>query len=737
MTDIDAPVVMPRSQLPQRSVGWSEEVWLNRLAAAVGPERQANSPIAAILPSMLVALGWPGTGRSLAALLPPPEVPLSIAHLERLLMELGFRARHLRAKGDGADTTRLRAGSLAQRADGVAVYLGQPDGNDRWLINGMQTSFQLSAGDEILAVDTNPDFHPADEPRPNWFRGLFERMRDELFALFAMSAVVNLLALAVSLYTMVIYSIVIPTGATDSVWGIALLATFATIGGWALRVGRQRALSRLGSWAGTRIGEATICKMLSFPLDALTRLGVQNNVIRMRSFENARQFLSGFGGANLIDYPFVVIFLLVIGLIGGWLVFVPIISLLCFAALAFPTADYVSSKATAAGTASSRLEEHAGAALLGINAFHQTGAGSRWLAQFAESARETAARNRDYAIAIARAQAIGQALSQFTVLATMCVGIVFVLNGTMNAGGPVATMMLIWRIVVPAQEAFGSLVRLRQVRSSVRQLDQLMATAGERASVEIASPFGLTSAALTVERIYYRPDNDQEAALNGVSFSAPAGSRVAIVGPNAGGKTALLECVAGLRRPQSGRILFNGRDIRQFDPVEYRAWLGYVPQIVPALPITVRDYLRLRTPWLRDQDALRAFERVLGSGWQKLPIFSNVTDGLLDRQLNPFSEDHTELKFRYIVAFVAAIITSPAVLVLDGVGLGADPFWDERIESYLDSIRGQTTVIWAPYTTAHIRSSDQMVILERGSVRYAGPTARATADQTPTGGTGG
>ena len=96
--------------------------------------------------------------------------------------------------------------------------------------------------------------------------------------------------------------------------------------------------------------------------------------------------------------------------------------------------------------------------------------------------------------------------------------------------------------------------------------------------------------------------------------------RVAIVGPNASGKTALLECVAGLRQPQSGRVLVNGRDIRQFDPVEYRAWIGYVPQVVPALPITVREYLRLRIPSLRDEDALLAFGRVLGPGMSVVPV---------------------------------------------------------------------------------------------------------------------
>ena len=716
------PVLHMSSTPPQPPSGWSETIWLNRLKAVVGLERQTNSPVAAALPELLVALGWPGTGRSLAALLPSPEVPFSIVHLERLLSDIGFQVNRILAQGNASDTKRLRAGSLVQRANEVAIYLGQADGKDRWLVDGVEQAFALVAGDTILAVDPDLDFHPVDEARPNWFRGLFERMRDELFELFAMSSLINLLALAVSLYTMIVYSVVIPSGTADSIWGIALLVIVIALGAWALRVGRQIVISRMGSWAGTRIGEATMRKMLSLPLDISTKLGVPNNVIRMRSFENARQFLSGFGGTNLIDYPFLVIFLVAIAILGGWLVFVPIVSLTCYAALAFPTADYVSSKSSAAGAASARLEEHAGAAFLGIDAFYHKGAGSQWLNRFTEYAREAAARNCDYAIAVARAQAIGQALSMLTVLATMCVGILLVLNGVMHAGGLVAAMMLIWRITTPAQQAFGSLVRLRQIRSSVRQLDQLMATPAEQAGVEISSPFGLANVTITVDRLYYRPDGDHEAALNSVSFTVQAGMRVAVVGPNGGGKTALLECMAGLRRPQAGRVLVSGRDIRQFDATEYRAWIGYVPQVVPALPITVREYLRLRAPTLRDEDALLAFEQVLGPDWQKMPAFADATGNLLDRQLKPFSENHAELKLRYFVAFVAATLGSPPVLLLDGVGLGGDPAWEARIERYLDSIRGRTTVIWAPYSTTHIKNSDRMVVIERGNVLHVGPT---------------
>ncbi|WP_198026702.1 ABC transporter transmembrane domain-containing protein [Bradyrhizobium sp. ARR65] len=725
-----APKSLPAPPEPTNPPAWSEKVWLERLEAAVGAERRSASPIAAALPAMLVALGWVGTARSVAALLPPPGVPVTLAHLELLLPAIGYRTRRLAAAGSRSDTARLRAGSLTQtRAGDVGVYLGQPDGKDRWLVNGSNRGLVLSAGDTILAVEPDINFQPVDQGRPNWFRRLFEQMRNQIFELFAISSVINILALAVALYTMAVYSLVIPSGAPATVWGLALVAVVATIGGWGLRIGRQFASSRLGAWAGTEIGTATIRKMLALPIEITTRFGVQNNVVRMRSFENARAFLSGAGGLHLMDYPFVAIFLVVIGLMGGWLIFVPVIALFVFAALAWPTSDYVGSKSTAAGIASGRLEEHAVSAFLSVDSFYRAGADSQWLGHFSDLARDAALRNRDYWIAVARAQAIGQALGMLTVLATLCTGIVLVLGGMMEAGGLVAAIMLIWRITTPAQQAFDSVVRLRQVRSAVQQVDQLMATPAEPTGSELTSPVGLANVGLRAERIYYRPDANCEAALNGVTFSAAAGQRIAIAGPSAGGKTMLLECLAGLRRQQSGRVLLGGRDIRQFDTTEYRAWMGYVPQVVPALPLTVRDYLRLRAPTLRDDEAFAAFARLIGPDWRELSAFGRSADEVLDRKFNSFSQDIAELQFRHIIAFVAATLNRPAVLLLDGDGVAGSPEWEPRILRYLDSIHGSTTVVWAPHLAAHIQSCDQIIVLDRGNVLRVAQTAQLAAAQ--------
>jgi ATP-binding cassette, subfamily C, bacterial LapB len=108
MSEILPPTAKPRPVPRPPPASWNETAWLERLEAVVGRERSANSPVAAALPSLLVALGWPGAVRSVAALLPPPDVPLSMDGLQRLLTELGFNVHQISARGAEFDTTHLR-----------------------------------------------------------------------------------------------------------------------------------------------------------------------------------------------------------------------------------------------------------------------------------------------------------------------------------------------------------------------------------------------------------------------------------------------------------------------------------------------------------------------------------------------------------------------------------------------------------------------------------------------------
>ena len=75
---------------------------------------------------------------------------------------------------------------------------------------------------------------------------------------------------------------------------------------------------------------------------------------------------------------------------------------------------------------------------------------------------------------------------------------------------------------------------------------------------------------LVIENVSYRYKNADRLVLNGVSCTFHPGKVTAVVGPSGSGKTTLLSIVAGLDRPEEGRVLLNGRDLAEMDLDAYR-----------------------------------------------------------------------------------------------------------------------------------------------------------------------
>jgi ABC-type bacteriocin/lantibiotic exporter with double-glycine peptidase domain len=528
---------------------------------------------------------------------------------------------------------------------------------------------------------------------------------------------------------MVVYILVIPSGAVGTLEALSIGALFAAIAAWGLRVARAGVLARLSAWAGTRIGGAVMRKTLGLPLDLSARLGVENNLVRIRSMEGVRQFIGGSGGASLIDYPFVVVVLLVIALLGGWIVFVPLVGLLLFAALSWPLSRFVEARANQVGRLSRVQQEVFTVAVRRLRALRGVGGSVFWRRRMAEMVAQQAEANRDFALANALVQSVGSAIGMLTVLGTMGVGILLVLDGGMSTGGLIATMMLIWRVTAPAQQAFAARVQWRQIADSARQLDRLMQTAGEQQDPQAVSPMAGLAPALAADRAYYRFSSDHEPALAGVSFAIEPGQMLAVIGPNGAGKTTLLECLAGIRAPQSGMITVGGRDIRQFDPADYRAWSGYLPQGIQSLPLTVGETMRLRVPTASDAEILAALERAAGTRWWAFLGAASAEGGLTAR-IDPWGEDRDAVRVRFIVKLASATLGDPPLVILDDPLGDIDPQLESHFQALLAALRGRSTIVIATHRPDLIQQADCVAILNNGALAHFGPVGAPKTEET-------
>ncbi|MEN0107664.1 MAG: ATP-binding cassette domain-containing protein, partial [Pseudomonas sp.] len=230
---------------------------------------------------------------------------------------------------------------------------------------------------------------------------------------------------------------------------------------------------------------------------------------------------------------------------------------------------------------------------------------------------------------------------------------------------------------------------------------------------------------IALDRVFYRYLPEQEPALNSVSLVLPAGKRIAVVGPNGAGKSTLLQCLAGVRNLQNGRVLLSGRDIRQFDPADYRSWVGFYAQSVQNLPLSVHDFLRLSHPTSDDAQINACFVRIAGPQWWTLMECASASEALA-LPLDPWREDPDALRIRHMVGMVEAVLGEPPLLLLDDPLRDGDRVLDGQFKRLLDELHGRSTVVIATHRADLIESADLVVILDQGNLIHFGPVARDT-----------
>lgn len=169
-------------------------------------------------------------------------------------------------------------------------------------------------------------------------------------------------------------------------------------------------------------------------------------------------------------------------------------------------------------------------------------------------------------------------------------------------------------------------------------------------------------------------------AVEDVSFSVERGDFVALIGPNGSGKTTLVKLAMGLERPQEGRVLLFGQDIRRFN-----SWqrIGYVPQFASAFkmrfPATVADIVRLGE--YKGIDPTAIFRRGISPAAEKALKLVDMWD-LRHRLITELSGGQQQ---RVLIG--RAMVHQPELLIMDEPTSGVDKAGQEQFYTLIRHLR--------------------------------------------------
>jgi len=434
----------------------------------------------------------------------------------------------------------------------------------------------------------------------------------------------------------------------------------------------------------------------------------------LREFEGVREFFSSTTIVSLVDIPFAILFLVAIGMISPLMVIVPTIAIMLIVIISFLMQP--SLKGSVKNLLSQMEYKHGilMESLTGLETVKAMNAEGRMLYKWEQTVSGTAlAANKVYYLTLLSSNSIFF-IQNAAYVFLIVIGVYEVAAGSLTVGGLIAATILTTRAIASMGTVVALTSRFNQAYTALQLLDLIVNLPAERATHLRYLRRDKIQGDIEFVDVNFSYPGQKLNALKNVSFKIKAGEKIGLIGRMGSGKTTIEKLILGLYQPTSGTILIDGIDIRQLDPVEIRATVGYVPQEIYLFKGTIRENIAIAHATSDDEQILKAaktagvdnFVRHHPSGYDMLLGESGA--GLSGGQ-------------RQAVAVARALLHEPSILLLDEPSASMDPESEFHLIKQLETHAVDKTMIVVTHRNSVLSLVDRIMVIDKGQIVSDGP----------------
>ncbi len=314
-----------------------------------------------------------------------------------------------------------------------------------------------------------------------------------------------------------------------------------------------------------------------------------------------------------------------------------------------------------------------------------------------------------------------RAASTITMVAVFALGAVLAGRGEVTVGEIVAFVGFAGLLIAKLDQVSGFVARVFMNAPTMNSFFSLLDASAAIKELPSAAPIESVEGRVDYENVSFRYGTSSQGIFD-VSFVAKAGQTVALVGPTGSGKSTTLALLQRLRDPDQGRILIDGRDIREITLNSLRHSMAVVFQDAGLFNRSLAENIRIGRPTATDAEVAEAAQ------------FAEA-DEFIKRKAGGYSFVAGERGVglsggeRQRVALARAFLKNAPILILDEATSALDTETEAKIKRALDALRkGRTTFIIA-HRLSTVANADQILVLDQGRVIERGTFASLVAER--------
>lgn len=671
--------------------------------------------------------GRPSTRAALTAGLPLEKGALTPSLFARAASRAGLSAKVVRRPLERIDPALLPVVLLISGEE-ACVLLGWDESGDTARLLFPETgqgSVQLSREELLrryagIAIFARPHFR-FDQRTPevgevrlrHWFWGALAEQWPVYRDVLGAALLINVIALAMPLFSMNVYDRVIPNRALETLWVLALGVILLFAVDLMLRLLRGYFIDLASARIDMQLSAKIMDRVLGVRMEARpAAVGAFSS--NLRSFESVRDFITSASVTAFIDLPFALLFIFVIGLIA-WPLLIPVLlAIVAVVIYAYILQHKMQALAETTYRAGAMRNATLIESLTALETIKTQGAEGVMQSKWEKSVAFVSRINNQMRFLSAAATNGAMEVQQLVNVVTIIVGVYLIGEGRLSMGGLIACTMLASRAVAPLGQMVGLLMQYQNAKTSLTSLDEVMKKPVERPSDG---------------NFVHRPELRGEIEFNNVQFSYPgapiqalkdfscrisAGEKVVVIGRIGSGKTTLQKLLLGLYQPTEGAVLIDGVDLRQLDPADLRRNIGYVSQDPTLFYGTLRDNIAIGAPYA-DDAAIVAAAEIAG-----LTEFVNRHPEGFDMLIGERGESLSGGQ-RQSVAIARAVLMDPPILLLDEPTSAMDFSSEQQFKQRLNAFAGHKTVIVVTHRNSLLDLATRIIVVDEGRVVANGP----------------
>nr|WP_267884840.1 ABC transporter ATP-binding protein [Jiangella alkaliphila] len=303
---------------------------------------------------------------------------------------------------------------------------------------------------------------------------------------------------------------------------------------------------------------------------------------------------------------------------------------------------------------------------------------------------------------------------QASFVAVLAAGGARAASGAIDVGTLVAFLLYVFYLMPPVQELVGAVTRYQVGAAAIARIHEaeMLPVEPHCEPVSLLGS-GAQPAMVAFEQVRFRYRPELPLVHHGVTFTISPAGMTAFVGPSGAGKTTVFSLIERFYEPDSGAVLVDRTDVRDWPLADLRAAIGYVEQDAPVLSGTLRENLLFSAPQAGDD----ALTRVVATARLDAMVAA-LPDGL------DTAVGHRGMKLsggeRQRVAIARALLRRPRLLLLDEATSQLDAVNEAALRDTIADAATTTTVLVVAHRLSTVTMADRIVVMDAGRVVAAG-----------------